>query len=122
MANARQNVANRSSAGARRRNRSTWVIEVTGGNRGPAKWSYHDPQARPRSKPGIDLPKVSKIQQDRVLFRRVNTLSKVLATAFGAGYSPIAPGTCGTAVAVPIAWVTSALPVWQFVALAAVVT
>lgn len=31
------------------------------------------------------------------------TLAKFLATGFGAGYSPVAPGTAGTLVAVPIA-------------------
>ncbi len=28
----------------------------------------------------------------------------ILATAFGAGYSPVAPGTAGTLAAVPLAW------------------
>lgn len=31
-------------------------------------------------------------------------LARAIATAGGAGYSPVAPGTCGTLVAVPIAW------------------
>lgn len=48
------------------------------------------------------------------MFRTVNSLSKVIATALGAGYSPIAPGTCGTAVAVPLAWALASLPIWQF--------
>jgi phosphatidylglycerophosphatase A len=33
-----------------------------------------------------------------------NAIAKVIATALGAGYSPIAPGTAGTIVAVPAAW------------------
>ena len=48
------------------------------------------------------------------MFLTLNALSKVIATAGGAGYSPIAPGTCGTAVAVPLALLLAALPVWQF--------
>jgi len=44
----------------------------------------------------------------------VNALAKAVATAFGAGYSPIAPGTCGTAVTVPLVWALASLPAWQF--------
>ena len=49
-------------------------------------------------------------------------VAKALATAFGAGYSPVAPGTCGTAVAVPIAFLLAGIATWQFVAFAIVVT
>ncbi|MDX2087749.1 MAG: phosphatidylglycerophosphatase A [Kofleriaceae bacterium] len=45
----------------------------------------------------------------------MNTVAKALATAFGAGYSPIGPGTCGTAVTVPMAWALAGLPLWQYV-------
>ena len=48
------------------------------------------------------------------MFRSLNVLSKAIATALGAGYSPIAPGTLGTAVAVPLAWALASLPEWQF--------
>lgn len=48
------------------------------------------------------------------MFRSVNALSKAIATVLGAGYSPVAPGTCGTAVAVPLALLLAALPIWQF--------
>lgn len=48
------------------------------------------------------------------MFRTLNSLSKAIATALGAGYSPIAPGTCGTAVTVPLAFALSALPLWQY--------
>ena len=48
------------------------------------------------------------------MFRTLNALSKAIATAFGAGYSPVAPGTCGTAVTVPLAYVLATLPIWQF--------
>jgi phosphatidylglycerophosphatase A len=52
----------------------------------------------------------------------VTGVAKALATALGAGYSPIAPGTCGTAVAVPLVWALSALPIWQFSIVAIVIT
>lgn len=44
----------------------------------------------------------------------MNTVAKALATALGAGYSPIAPGTCGTAVTVPLAWALAGLVLWQY--------
>jgi phosphatidylglycerophosphatase A len=49
-------------------------------------------------------------------------VAKALATALGAGYSPVAPGTCGTAVAVPLVFVMAGLVTWQFVAIAIAVT
>jgi phosphatidylglycerophosphatase A len=52
----------------------------------------------------------------------VNALAKLIATALGAGYSPIAPGTCGTAVAVPLAWALASLSMWQFAIVAVLVT
>lgn len=48
------------------------------------------------------------------MFQTLNALSKAIATALGAGYSPVAPGTCGTAVTVPLAYVLATLPIWQF--------
>jgi phosphatidylglycerophosphatase A len=48
------------------------------------------------------------------MFRTLNALSKAIATALGAGYSPIAPGTCGTAVTVPLAYALAGLPLWQY--------
>jgi phosphatidylglycerophosphatase A len=41
-------------------------------------------------------------------------LARVIATAGGAGYAPVAPGTCGTAVAVPIAWLAADLGILSF--------
>lgn len=58
--------------------------------------------------------KLSEILAIGVLCQLVNAISKLVATAFGAGYSPRAPGTCGTAVAVPLAWALASLSVWQF--------
>ena len=51
-----------------------------------------------------------------------SVVARVIATAGGAGYSPIAPGTCGTAVAVPIAWLARDLGPWSFVGLVIAVT
>ncbi len=52
----------------------------------------------------------------------MNALAKLIATALGAGYSPVAPGTCGTAVAVPLTWALASLPIWQWCIVAIVVT
>lgn len=52
----------------------------------------------------------------------MNAIAKLFATAFGAGYSPVAPGTCGTAVAVPLAWALASLAHWQFALVAVAVT
>ncbi len=52
----------------------------------------------------------------------MTAFAKLFATAGGAGYSPVAPGTCGTAVAVPIAYLAAGLPWWQFLLVTAVVT
>ena len=50
------------------------------------------------------------------------SLAKWIATAGGAGYSPIAPGTCGTLVAVPIAWACRSVSTGAYVALVVTVT
>lgn len=49
-------------------------------------------------------------------------VARLIATAGGAGYSPFAPGTCGTAVAVPLVWALSSVPLVGFVAITVVVT
>ncbi len=56
------------------------------------------------------------------MFRTLNALSKAIATALGAGYSPVAPGTCGTAVAVPLAFALAPLPIWLYVIVVAAIT
>jgi phosphatidylglycerophosphatase A len=48
--------------------------------------------------------------------------SRGIVTAGGVGYSPVAPGTCGTLVAVPIAWACRDLGTWMFLAVVAIVT
>ena len=49
-------------------------------------------------------------------------LAVVIATAGGVGYAPLGPGTFGTAVAVPLVWVTAAMPQWGYLALCVGVT
>lgn len=49
-------------------------------------------------------------------------IAKAIATVGGAGYSPIAPGTCGTAATVPLAWALSTTPWWGFIIVTAAIT
>ena len=44
------------------------------------------------------------------------------ATFFGAGYVPVAPGTAGTAAAIPLWWALSHADAWAYVAATAAVT
>lgn len=44
-------------------------------------------------------------------------VARAIATFGGAGYAPVAPGTAGTAVAVPLVWLASSLPWWQWLAI-----
>jgi len=50
------------------------------------------------------------------------TVAKLIATVGGAGYSPVAPGTCGTVVAVPLAWALAGVPWWGFITVVLTVT
>jgi phosphatidylglycerophosphatase A len=52
---------------------------------------------------------------------RPSLLSTLVATSLGAGFLPLAPGTWGTLVAVPIAWALGRVP-WALPVGAAVVT
>jgi len=45
-------------------------------------------------------------------------VASLLATVFGAGFAPVAPGTAGTLVAVPLAWALGRLG-WPVLALGA---
>lgn len=56
------------------------------------------------------------------MFRTLNGLSKAIATALGAGYSPIAPGTCGTAVTVPLAYALAHVALWHYTVVVVVLT
>jgi phosphatidylglycerophosphatase A len=44
----------------------------------------------------------------------IDAIARAIASAGGAGYSPLAPGTCGTAVAVLLARVLAPTPWWGF--------
>jgi phosphatidylglycerophosphatase A len=52
----------------------------------------------------------------------VKGLAKAIATVGGAGYAPVAPGTCGTLVAVPVAWLLADTTWWGFAIVVAAVT
>jgi phosphatidylglycerophosphatase A len=58
----------------------------------------------------------------RATVESLDRVAKAIATAFGAGYSPIAPGTCGTAVAVPLAYALRSTGVWPYVAITLAIT
>lgn len=52
----------------------------------------------------------------------MNSVAKALATVFGAGYSPIAPGTCGTIVTIPLAVALAPLGMWHYLAVVTGIT
>jgi phosphatidylglycerophosphatase A len=53
--------------------------------------------------------------------RAADLASRVIATAFGSGYSPFAPGTAGSAVGVLLFWPLASVGwLWQIAAVAAV--
>jgi len=63
------------------------------------------------------------MEQDRTRGgRALDALAVAIATGGGVGFAPVAPGTFGTAVAVPIAWIVSAAPQWGYLAFCAGVT
>src|SRR5262245_21885505 len=45
-----------------------------------------------------------------------------IATVFGIGYMPVAPGTWGTAAAVPLVWASAGLTQWGYLALCIAIT
>jgi phosphatidylglycerophosphatase A len=49
-------------------------------------------------------------------------LAQGIATVCGVGYSPIAPGTCGTLATVPIAWALAGATWWAFLTVVVAVT
>lgn len=55
------------------------------------------------------------------MLRMVNGLAKAISTALGAGYSPVAPGTCGTLVTVPLAWALASVGLGVYLAITAAV-
>jgi phosphatidylglycerophosphatase A len=52
----------------------------------------------------------------------LDRLALVLATGFGAGLSPFAPGTAGTVVAIPLAFVAGSLATLPYLVVCAAVT
>ncbi|MEO6952542.1 MAG: phosphatidylglycerophosphatase A [Polyangia bacterium] len=46
----------------------------------------------------------------------------IIATSFGAGFSPLAPGTMGTLTAIPMAWAVAKAGPWAFLAATLVIT
>jgi phosphatidylglycerophosphatase A len=52
----------------------------------------------------------------------VTVVARFVATAAGAGYSPIAPGTCGTIVTVPVAWALARLDLIPYLVICVAVT
>ena len=63
--------------------------------------------------------KPGRLEGDR---GKAPVLSLAWATFFGAGYLPLAPGTWGTAAAIPLWWALSFLPLWAYVAATVAVT
>lgn len=49
-------------------------------------------------------------------------LARALATSGGAGYSPIAPGTMGTLVTIPVAWLLATTALLPYLAVVVAVT
>jgi phosphatidylglycerophosphatase A len=45
-----------------------------------------------------------------IFFQKMNYFISLLATGFGVGYSPVAPGTLGTLIAIPVYYFLSAIP------------
>lgn len=52
----------------------------------------------------------------------VSVIARAIATAGGAGYSPLAPGTCGTIVAVPLAYALARVELAVFAVICVAVT
>lgn len=46
----------------------------------------------------------------------VERVARIVATWFGVGYAPVAPGTFGTAAAVPLAYLMASWPTWGYAA------
>src|SRR5690606_5881198 len=72
--------------------------------------------------PPVETGNVRRLigSQDMTTLR--TKLARAIATAGGAGYSPFAPGTCGTLVAVPLAWALAPLSLWTYFTVCVAVT
>jgi phosphatidylglycerophosphatase A len=71
------------------------------------------------SAPPVVLRKPRRLPGDRGPAPKV---ALAWATFFGAGYFPVAPGTAGTAAAIPLWWLLSATGPWVYVAATVVIT
>ena len=49
----------------------------------------------------------------------VSVVARAIATAGGAGYAPVAPGTCGSLVTLPLAWALAGLPLGAYLGVVA---
>jgi len=49
-------------------------------------------------------------------------LALTWSSFFGAGYFPVAPGTAGTAAAIPLWWALTHVPLWAYLPITALVT
>jgi phosphatidylglycerophosphatase A len=59
----------------------------------------------------LHTPRTSGLAKyHRPVQKPVDFLARVVATAFGSGYSPVAPGTAGSAVGLLLFWPMAALP------------
>ncbi len=71
--------------------------------------------------PGLE-PTPQPLSLSKTPATAANLSARLFATAGGVGYSPLAPGTCGTAIAVLAAMLTAALPLWTFALITVVVS
>ncbi len=73
-------------------------------------WKY------PRLRPSLDRIRRVKHAPEGHLpppLTLADRLALAIATGLGAGYSPVASGTAGTLVAIPLYWALAQLPAWQ---------
>jgi phosphatidylglycerophosphatase A len=57
----------------------------------------------------VEMSGAETIETDGAGRKRPPIIATLVATALGAGFVPVAPGTAGTAVAIPLAWAAARL-------------
>ena len=75
-------------------------------------------QTAPSAQPRV-LIKPKRLAGDR---GPAPVLALTWSSFFGAGYFPVAPGTAGTAAAIPLWWALTYTPRWAYFAVAAAIT
>ena len=75
-------------------------------------------QTAPSAQPRV-LIKPKRLAGDR---GPAPVLALTWSSFFGAGYFPVAPGTAGTAAAIPLWWALTYTPLWAYFAVAAAIT